>query len=73
MHPFRKKNRNHSTKNENKDSQKVQFHPFVRTPLQLLGKDAEVPKFMEIQQVRIINEDTLQQVVFEMNLVKNKN
>ncbi|TCR07644.1 hypothetical protein [Sphingobacterium anhuiense] len=73
MHPFRNKNRNHSIMNENKDSKKPNAHPFVRSNFHLLDKDTKSHNMLKIQQVPIVNEETLEQVIFEMNLMKNKN
>lgn len=62
-------------KNANKDSQKVQFHPFVRAQLKLSLQEDVTPvrKDINIIQIRIVKPDALEQVVLEMNLLKNKN
>lgn len=73
MHPFRNKNRNHSIMNENKDSQKVNSHPFVRSNFQLIDNGTELHNIVKIQEIPIVNEETLEQVILEMNLMKNKN
>lgn len=73
MHPFRNKNRNHSIMNENKDSQKANAHPFVRSNFQLLDDDTKLHNMVKMKNVPIVNGETLEQVIFEMNLMKNKN
>ena len=59
--------------NENKDSKKPNAHPFVRSNFHLLDNDTKLQSMVKIQHVPIVNEETLEQVILEMNLMKNKN
>lgn len=73
MHPFRNKNSKHSIRNENKDSQKEKSHPFVRSNPLFMDKDSTPCQTIRIQQIPIVNVETLEQVIQEINLMRNKN
>ncbi|WP_447768607.1 hypothetical protein [Sphingobacterium faecium] len=73
MHPFRNKNKEHTNKCSNSCSPEVSFHPFVKVQGGTLGKNQFTSNDIEVLEGPIVKPDALEQVVLEMNLLKNKN
>lgn len=75
MHPFHKNNGKHAIWHRNNGSLKGSFHPFLRSQKKLKVDDEDI-KFAIIlpsNQTRIVKQEALEQVLLQINLLKNKN
>lgn len=73
MHPFRNKNKEHTNKCSTSCSPEVSSHPFVKVQEGALGKNQLTSNHIELLVTPIVKPDALEQVLLEMNLLKNKN
>lgn len=73
MHPFRNKNREHTSIYAYRCSPEVSSHPFVKVQEGALGNNQLTSNHIELLVTPIVKPDALEQVLLEMNLLKNKN
>ncbi|UIR57497.1 hypothetical protein LZQ00_06675 [Sphingobacterium sp. SRCM116780] len=75
MHPFHRKIGNHSKLNENSPDQGMSFHPFVRSQGKLHMENLSTISYdkMKSNLEPIIMQETLEHVLLELSLLKNKN
>lgn len=73
MHPFRKKSKEHANKFENRCFQEVRFHPFVKAQIDAVKEPQFTSSDIKIIKIHIVKPEALEQVILELNLLKNKN